>query len=99
YELGAAPASRLAYARQAVRRALRDLPCGSRIGLGAFAEYRTLLLLAPIEVCGSYNDLLASLDYLDGRMRWANSSEIAKGVFWAVRGAKPIGEGTQVIFL
>ena len=99
YELDRAPASRLAYARQAVRRALADLPCGSRVGLGAFAEYRTLLLLAPIEVCGNYNDLLASLDYLDGRMRWSNSSEITKGVFWSVRGAKQIGEGTQVIFL
>ena len=99
YELDGAPASRLAYARQAVRRALGDLPCGSRVGLGAFAEYRTLLLLAPIEVCGNYNDLLASLDYLDGRMRWSNSSEITKGVFWSVRGAKQIGEGTQVIFL
>jgi hypothetical protein len=34
YELGEAPASRLAYAREATRRALRDLPCGSRVGLG-----------------------------------------------------------------
>jgi mxaL protein len=99
YELDGAPASRLAYARQAVRRALEDLPCGSHVGLGAFAEYRTLLLLAPIEVCGNYNDLLASLDYLDGRMRWSDSSEITKGVFWSVRAAKQIGEGTQVIFL
>jgi mxaL protein len=99
YEIDGVPASRLVYARQAVRRALREMPCGSRIGLGAFAEYRTLLLLAPIEVCGNYNDLLVSLDYLDGRMRWSNSSEIAKGVFWSVRGAKQIGEGTQVIFM
>ena len=70
YELDGTPVSRLAYARQAAPRALRDLPCGSRIGLGAFAEYRTLLLLAPVEVCGNYNDLLVSLDYIDGRMRW-----------------------------
>jgi mxaL protein len=99
YDIDGAPVSRLDYARQAVRRALRALPCGSHVGLGAFAEYRTLLLVAPIEVCGNYNDLLASLDYLDGRMRWSNSSEIAKGVFWSVRGAKQVGEGTQVIFM
>ena len=37
YELDGAPVSRLAYARQAIRRAIRDLPCGSRVGLGAFA--------------------------------------------------------------
>ncbi|HYL19784.1 MAG TPA: MxaL protein, partial [Burkholderiales bacterium] len=99
YALNGTPVSRLDYSRFAIRNALRELPCGSRIGLGAFAEYRTLLLLAPIEVCENYNDLLASLDHIDGRMRWINSSEIAKGVFWAVRGAKEVGEGVNVMFL
>jgi len=99
YALNGTPVSRLDYARYAVRSALRELPCGSRIGLGAFAEYRTLLLLAPIEVCENYNDLLASLDHIDGRMRWNNSSEIAKGVFWSVRGAKEVGEGANVMFM
>lgn len=98
-ELEGAPASRLAFSRQAVRRAIRELPCGSRVGLGAFAEYRTLLLLAPIEVCGNYNDLLVSLDYIDGRMRWRNSSEIAKAVSWSVRAARDIGQGANVVFL
>jgi mxaL protein len=99
YELDGAPASRLDYTRRAVRRALLDLPCGSRIGLGAFTEYRTLLLLAPIEVCGNYDNLLTTLGYIDGRMRWKNSSEIAKGVSWSVRSARDIGEGTQVVFV
>ena len=99
YELDGAPISRLAFARQAVRRAIRDLPCGSRVGLGAFADYRTLLLLAPIEVCSNYNDLLVSLNYIDGRMRWRNASEIAKGVSWAIRGAREIGEAANVVFL
>ena len=70
YDLDGVPVSRLVYARRALKRALRDLPCGSRVGLGAFAEYRTLLLVAPIEVCGNYGDLLTSIDYIDGRMRW-----------------------------
>jgi mxaL protein len=99
YELDEAPVSRLTFARQAVRRAIRNLPCGSRVGLGAFADYRTLLLLAPIEVCGNYNDLLVSLDYIDGRMRWRNASEIAKGVSWAIRAAREIGQGANVVFL
>ena len=81
YELDGSSVSRLVYARQAVKRALRDLPCGSRVGLGAFAEYRILLLIAPIEMCGNYKDLLTSLDYIDGRMRWRDASEITKGVF------------------
>ena len=99
YELDDTPVSRLTFARQAVRRAIRNLPCGSRVGLGAFADYRTLLLLAPIEVCGNYNDLLISLDYIDGRMRWRNASEIAKGVSWAIRAAREIGQGANVVFL
>src|SRR5262245_59375553 len=105
YELGGSPASRLDYARYAVRRALRQLPCGSRVGWGAFAEYRSLLLLAPVEVCSNYNDLLASLDNINGRIRWANASEVGKGVYWSVRTAvddgKRIDNGTKpnVIFI
>jgi len=82
-----------------VKRALRDLPCGSRVGLGAFAEYRTLMLIAPIEVCENYGDLLKVIDYIDGRMRWRDASEITKGVFWAVRGVKELGDGSNVIFM
>lgn len=99
YELDGQRVSRLTFAREAVRHVLRDLPCGSRVGWAVFAEYRTLLLLAPIEVCGNYSDLLASLDRIDGRMRWGNASEIAKGVFWAMRGARDIGGHTNVVFL
>lgn len=93
------PASRLALAREAARRALRTLPCGSRIGWGAFAEYRTLLLLAPIEVCSHYHDLLATLDQIDDRMRWGNASEIAKGVFWALRAAKDLRPHPSLVFI
>jgi mxaL protein len=99
YKIGDSPVSRLAFAREATRRALRELPCGSRVGWGAFAEYRTLLLLAPIEVCANYDDLLASLDKIDGKMRWGNASEVRKGVFWSVRAAKEASGHPNVIFL
>lgn len=99
YELDGVPASRLTYMRAAVRRTLHELPCGSRIGWGVFAEYRTLVLLAPIEVCGNYNDLLASLERIDGRMRWGNASQISKGLFWAMRGARDVGSHPRVLFL
>lgn len=99
YDVDGVPVSRLDYARNSVRRALRDLPCGSRIGWGAFAEYRSLLLLAPVEVCSNYNDLLASLDRIDGRMRWANASEVGKGVYWSVRTALAEGSKPNVIFI
>jgi len=99
YDINGIPTSRLAFARTAVRRTLHELPCGSRVGWGVFSEYRTLVLLAPIEVCSNYNDLLASLDRIDGRMRWGNASEISKGLFWAMRGARDVGSHPRVLFL
>jgi mxaL protein len=99
YELGATPTSRLNFARDAVRRALRELPCGSRVGWGAFAEYRSLVLLQPVEVCDNYNDLLASLEGIDGRMRWANASEVGKGIYWAVRMAQVTESKPDILFI
>jgi len=89
--LDGAPVDRLAFARDVAGRALRELPCGSRVGWAVFAEYRSLLLLAPIEVCAHYSDLLATLGAIDGRMRWGNASEVSKGAFWALRIAKELG--------
>lgn len=99
YELGATPASRLTFARDAVRRTLRDLPCGSKVGWGAFAEYRSLVLLQPVEVCENYNDLLASLEGIDGRMRWANASEVGKGIYWSVRMALVAESKPDILFI
>jgi mxaL protein len=99
YEMAGAPVSRLKYAREAARRALRELPCGSKVGWGAFAGYRTLVLLAPVEVCENYGDLLTSLEKVDGSMRWENASEITKGVYWSMRAAKELGSNPNVIFI
>jgi mxaL protein len=98
-QVAGAPMARLAFAREAAHAALRELPCGSRVGWAAFAEYRTLLLLAPIEVCAHYHDLRATLDQIDGRMRWGNASEVAKGLFWALRVATASEGHPQVVFV
>ncbi|MGH8777974.1 MxaL protein [Paraburkholderia sp.] len=98
--LNGEPVSRLAFARAAMRDALAQLPCGSKIGWSVFTGERTLLLLGPIEVCSHYDALLASLDAIDGRMRWTNWSRIAEGgVYSAVRVAREIGRGVAVIFV
>ncbi len=98
-ELDGRRASRLEFARESARRALRGLPCGSRVGWAAFTEYRTLMLLAPIEVCDNYGDLLATLSHVDGRMRWGNASEVSKGVFWALRAAKELAAKPALVFV
>jgi mxaL protein len=103
YELDGAPVTRLAFAHEAARRTVRDLPCGSRVGWAAFTGYRTISLLAPVEVCAYYNDLLASLAQIDGRMRWSNASEITKGVYWSVLAAQetnlPSDTHPDIVFL
>ncbi len=99
YEIAGSPVSRLRYARDAARVALRNLPCGSRVGWGAFTGYRTMLLLAPVEVCANYNDLLASLDKIDGGMRWSEASEISKGLYWSVRAAEETESTPNIVFL
>ncbi len=71
---------RIELARRAIGELLREVPCGSRIGLGIFNEYRTFVLLAPVEVCGNFRELQATLDTIGNRMSWAGASEIAKGV-------------------
>ncbi|HEX4509672.1 MAG TPA: MxaL protein, partial [Burkholderiaceae bacterium] len=64
-----------------------------------FTEYRTLVLIAPIEVCANYGDLVATLERIDGRIRWGNASEISKGVFWAMRAAKDLESHPAVLFI
>jgi mxaL protein len=91
------PASRLEAARAAMRAALPRLPCGSKLGWAVFADYRTLVLLQPVEVCRHYEELLTALGRIDGRMRWANASNVGKGLTWAVRGARDAGAGTGVV--
>jgi mxaL protein len=92
--------SRLAYARATMRDAVRRMPCGSKVGWSVFTGARSLLLLPPVEVCEHYDALLASLDGIDGHMRWANESRIANGgIYSALRQAKQIGEHTSVVFI
>jgi mxaL protein len=98
-ELNHAAVSRLTLARAAMREVLAVLPCGSKVGWSVFADYRSLVILAPIEVCSHYEELLASLERIDARMRWANASNVGKGVTWAVRGARSIGPHTSFVFI
>jgi mxaL protein len=96
--LGGAPVRRIALARAAMRDVLHHLPCGSKVGWSIFAGYRSFILLSPIEVCSNYEVLLASLDRIDDRMRWANASNIAKGAYWTIRNAQELKE-SNVVFI
>jgi mxaL protein len=92
------PVSRLTRSRQLLLQALPTLPCGSRVGLAIFSEYRSLLLLAPVEVCDNYRDLKQTLASIDGRMAWTGNSEIAKGLYNALEAAKSLPSLPAVVF-
>jgi len=91
--------NRLAAAKQALHGALQALPCGSRVGWGVFTEYRTLILIAPLETCGHFRELATTLDNIDGRMSWAGRSEVAKGLFWALRQADALPDRPAIVFV
>lgn len=72
---------RLAFGKQLVRKALEELSCGSRAGLGVFTEHRTFLLFAPVEICDNHLVISTMLEEIDWRMAWAELSEVAKGLY------------------
>ena len=98
-QLDGKPVSRLALAKHALRQSLLELPCGSKVGWAIFTEYRSFLLLAPIEVCAHLRELRSTLAQIDGRMAWAGNSEIAKGVHSAIGVVKLLPGKPSLVFV
>jgi mxaL protein len=92
------PASRLLFAKARLQSALARLPCGARLGWGVFTEYRSYVLLLPVEVCAHYAELSATLEQINGTMAWAGGSEISKGLMSALRISARIPEHPGVVF-
>jgi mxaL protein len=81
---------RLAFARQLVHEALEQIPCGSRAGLAIFTEHRSFLLFAPVEVCENHLVVATMIDEIDGRMAWAELSEVAKGLYSGIESVRTL---------
>lgn len=93
------PAARLDFAKHALHESLAELPCGSKLGLGIFTEYRSYLLFAPVEVCANRAELRASIEHIDGSMAWSGNSEVAKGLHSAVTIAKALPGVPSLVFV
>lgn len=93
------PVSRLTLSRQSLAQALLALPCGSKVGLGLFTEYRSFLLLAPVEVCTHLVELRGTLEGIDGRLAWTGNSEVAKGLHAGLRIARELPEKPTLVFV
>lgn len=91
--------SRSVWAAEYVKQTLQQLPCGSQVGLAAFSEARSLILINPVEVCASYNDLTRMLSKVNSSMAWALSSEISKAAFVAIDQAKLIEPNPDIVFI
>jgi mxaL protein len=91
--------SRLTWATEYTKQTLQQLPCGSHVGLAAFTEARSLVLINPVEVCSSYNDLTRMLTKINGSMAWALSSEVSKAAFTAIDQAKLMEPSPDIVFI
>jgi len=93
------PASRAAAVRRSLTDALRELPCGSRAGLGVFAGYQSMVLYKPVEVCSHYNELASTVSKISPASIWASDSEIAKGIYNAISFLEGGDRETQLVFV
>jgi mxaL protein len=75
------------------------LPCGAKAGLGIFTEYRSYLLLAPVETCANFSELTNLLDNINGQMAWVGGSEIAKGINFGFKIVKKLPDKPGLIFI
>jgi mxaL protein len=91
--------TRLEQSRRAISELLQEVPCGSEIGIGVFNEYRTFVLLAPLEVCSNFRELQATIDTLSNRMSWAGASEIAKGINSGLQAVKSLANKPAFVLL
>ncbi len=74
------PVSRLEYSKQLLKDAVKNLPCGSQVGLGIFFKTTATLLYTPIETCTNYHVLWQTIDHLDWRMASQGNSNIRIGL-------------------
>ncbi len=98
-QLDGKPVSRLGYAKHALHRSLLQLPCGSKVGWAIFTEYRSFLLLAPVEVCANLSELRSTLSNIGTPMAWSGNSEVAKGVHSAIGIARQLPGSPALVFV
>lgn len=98
YHAEGLPAERLGYAKEALRRVLHDLPCGSEAGLGLFTTQSVQFLFEPIEICEHFSVIDDVLAHIDWRMAWAGNSFVTQGLYAALRDVANRDPGIRLAF-
>jgi mxaL protein len=99
YHIEGMPADRLSVVKEALRRVLQDLPCGSRVGLGLFTTKNIMLLFEPLEVCRHFAVIDDVIAHVDWRMAWSADSNIERGLYTAIQKIKKLADQTRLVFL
>lgn len=89
---------RLQAAKQAIQYTLKQLPCGSKVGIGIFAAKDALLLFNPIESCEHYSLLNQVVSRLSWRMAWAGDSNIQRGLYSALGQIAQLKDTPNLVF-
>lgn len=79
------PPDRLGYAKAAIRRAMRDLPCGSEVGIGLFTTQSVQFLFEPLEICDHFAVIDDTVAHIDWRMAWSANTQVTYGLYAALR--------------
>ena len=64
-QINADKISRISFVRESLENTLRELPCGTKIGVGIFAGYQTSILFNPVEICDNYSDLIRNFSFVE----------------------------------
>ncbi len=92
-------ADRLSFAKQALRRAIRDLPCGSKAGIGLFSTRNILLLIEPLEICSHFAAIDDTISHVDWRMAWSADSYIERGLYGSILATQSVAPGANIVFM
>ena len=91
--------NRIDWSTRMVHDALLEMDCGAEVGLAVFTEYRSMILINPVEVCKNYDVLTKILQRVDGPMAWAQASEVSKALFSLIKNTRKIKPTPAVVFL
>jgi len=97
--LGGKRVSRIAFARDLLRKTLSDIPCGAMVSLGVFSAESVALLFTPIEVCANYAVVQDSIANLEWRMAWRGNSRLRFGLPSAAAIVSSYQTPARVIFM
>jgi mxaL protein len=99
YQVKGQSIDRLQAVKQAIQHSLKQLPCGSKVGIGIFAAKDALLLFNPIELCEHYSLLNQVVSRLSWRMAWAGDSNIRRGLYSAIGQIAQLEDKPNIVFL